>query len=440
MTDSKEKADVQDIIAPLEQEGTQAVVGNWLKKPGDSVSKDEPVVELETDKVVVEVSSPGDGILEVVLEEGAQAEPGAVLGRVARAAAGSEAPKEMESGFAQKPDEPEKPTAPEPEAEDVSEAGREMRLSPAVRRLVAEHELEPTDIQGTGKDGRLTRADVVRAISEPAQEPAKAAPAAKTTAEQAPEAKAAPGKAPTSSTESAGGPEVAAHVPHSRMRRSIAEHMQRSVTEAPHVTAVFEADFSAIIAHRKKHKAEFAEQGVNLTFTAYFVAAAVKAMSAAPEVNSRWHEDYLELYKDINIGVGAALGQKGLIVPVIHKSQDLSLLGIASRLQTLTEAARSNNLKGRDVQGGTFTISNHGVSGSLFASPIIINQPQSAILGIGALEKRVVVREVDGVDSFQARPMAYVSLTIDHRVLDGSQTNAWLSRFVEVLQTWPAEG
>ncbi|MBS3804478.1 MAG: 2-oxo acid dehydrogenase subunit E2 [Oleiphilaceae bacterium] len=442
MTDLNANSQARDIIAPLEQEGTQAVVGNWLKKPGDFVSKDEPVVELETDKVVVEVSAPADGILQVVLEEGAQAEPGAVLGRVAReSAGGAEPPKEMESGFAQKPEKPEQPTAPEPVTGTASASGREMRLSPAVRRLVAEHDLEPAEIEGTGKDGRLTRADVVQALSAMEQEPERAATGARA-ASEAPEAKqaAAPSPTPASLPESGGGPEVSAQVPHSRMRRSIAEHMQRSVTEAPHVTAVFEADFSAIIAHRKKHKAEFADQGVNLTFTAYFVAAAVRAMSAAPEVNSRWHEDYLELFKDINIGVGAALGQKGLIVPVIHKAQDLSLLGIANRLQALTEAARSNALKGRDVQGGTFTISNHGVSGSLFASPIIINQPQSAILGIGALEKRVVVREVDGIDSFQARPMAYVSLTIDHRVLDGSQTNAWLSRFVEVLQTWPPEG
>ncbi len=436
MTDSKTQSQGQEVIAPLEQEGTQAVVANWLKQSGDVVSKDEPVVELETDKVVVEVCAPCDGTLEVVLEAGAEAEPGAVLGRVAAGAAAAPASKEVESGLAMAPEQPETPTAPEKPGEGDSQPGPELRLSPAVRRLVAEYDLEPSEIPGTGRDGRLTRADVVNAISEMEQGSATAEPSAQ---KAEPAAKPAAPKA-AAAADQAGAPEVAAHVPHSRMRRSIAEHMQRSVTEAPHVTAVFEADFSAIIAHRKKHKAEFAEQGVNLTFTAYFVAAAVKAMSAAPEVNSRWHDDYLELYKDINIGVGAALGQKGLIVPVIHKCQDLSLLGIATRLQAMTEAARNNTLKGRDVQGGTFTISNHGVSGSLFASPIIINQPQSAILGIGALEKRVVVREVDGVDSFQARPMAYVSLTIDHRVLDGSQTNAWLSRFVEVLQTWPLEG
>ncbi len=162
-------------------------------------------------------------------------------------------------------------------------------------------------------------------------------------------------------------------------------------------------------------------------------------MKVAPAINSRWHDDRLELFDDINIGVGTALGEKGLIVPVLRKVQTLSLKGVAAGLEALIEKARTESLNAADVSGGTFTISNHGVSGSLFASPIIINQPQSAILGVGKLEKRVVVREVDGVDTIQIRPMSYVSLTIDHRVVDGHQTNAWLSRFVELLESWPQE-
>ena len=162
-------------------------------------------------------------------------------------------------------------------------------------------------------------------------------------------------------------------------------------------------------------------------------------MKAAPAINSRWHDDRLEIFDDVNIGVGTALGDKGLIVPVIQRAQTLSLKDIAPRLDDLTERARTDKLSRADVQGGTFTISNHGVSGSLFATPIIINQPQSAILGVGKLEKRVVVREVGGVDAIQIRPMAYVSLTIDHRVVDGHQTNAWLTRFVELLESWPLD-
>jgi 2-oxoglutarate dehydrogenase E2 component (dihydrolipoamide succinyltransferase) len=226
-------------------------------------------------------------------------------------------------------------------------------------------------------------------------------------------------------------------VPHSSMRLAIARHMSASVATAPHVTAVFEADWTAIMRHRSQNKAAFAADGVNLSYTSYLVAACVAAMREVPAVNSRWHDDGLEIFDDINIGVGTALGDQGLVVPVIHKAQDLSLIGIARRLQELTAASRDGTLSTRDVRGGTFTLSNHGVSGSLFASPIIINQPQSAILGVGKLEKRAVVREIDGIDAIQIRPMAYVSLTIDHRALDGHQTNAWLTRFVQTLEQWP---
>ena len=401
-----------DIIVPLEQEGTKAVVRSWLKQAGETVAQDEPVVELETDKVVVEVCAPCDGVLEVVMAENHDAEPGALLGRVS--------PGDVDNTDTQSATQtatPEPAAEIRPETPTEPQFNAERRLSPSVRKLLTEHKLDPGGLVGSGRGGRLTRNDVVVALARQAEAPGHA---------KTPEQPAV-----------SGAPRVAERRPHSGMRRRIAEHMLHSVTTAPHVTAVFEADFSAIIAHRKKYKAAFAEQGVNLTFTAYFVAAAVEAMRAAPEVNSRWYDDYLEVFQDVNMGVGAALADKGLIVPVIRQAQELSLLGIASRLQGMTEAARTGKLKPNDVQGGTFTISNHVVSGSLVASPIIINQPQSAILGIGAMEKRVVVTEVDGVDTFQARPHAYVSLTIDHRVLDGSQTNAWLSRFVEVINDWP---
>jgi 2-oxoglutarate dehydrogenase E2 component (dihydrolipoamide succinyltransferase) len=225
-------------------------------------------------------------------------------------------------------------------------------------------------------------------------------------------------------------------IPHDFMRRRIAERMVHSVQTAPHVTALFEADFSAIIAHREANRAQFAQAGANLTFTAYVVAACVEAMKGVPQVNARWFEDRIEIPDDVNIGVGTALGDKGLIVPVIHHAQTLPLLEIARRLTELTEKARAGKLAPADVQNGTFSISNHGVSGSLLAAPIIINQPQSAILGVGKLQKRAVVREADGHDAVEIRPMAYVTLTIDHRVLDAHQCNAWMTRFVETLEGW----
>lgn len=202
--------------------------------------------------------------------------------------------------------------------------------------------------------------------------------------------------------------------------------MVKSVATAPHVTAVFEADLSAVIRHREAHQKAF-------TFTAYFVRASVAALQAVPEVNSRWRDQGLELYDDCNIGIGTALPGGGLIVPVLREAQDLDLAETARRLEDLTTRARAGTLEPRDVQGGTFTISNHGVSGSLLAAPIVINQPQSAILGIGKLEQRV--RVAPG-GSFEARPMLYVTLTIDHRALDGFQANAFLSRWVEVLEQW----
>ncbi len=407
-----------DVLVPVEQEGTKAVVRTWLKQVGQRVEENEPLVELETDKVAMEVPAPASGVLrEIVLDIDANAAPGAVLGRIA-----------VEDDAAPEPQEPVRPerrrgaTAQAPgsrpsTSHGSSGDGQERRLSPSVKRAILQHDLNPDQIRGTGRNGRITRDDVDRAI-EAATRVSK----------------------PVEGVIPAATGDIRSHfVPHDRMRLAIAENMHRSVSEAPHVTAVFEADFSAIMAHREAHKAAFAKKGVKLTYTAYLVAAAAEAMKAAPAINSRWHADRLELWDDINIGVGTALGRKGLIVPVVRKVQELSLKGIAAQLDELIGKARAEKLTSADIRGGTFTISNHGVSGSLFAAPIIINQPQSAILGVGKLEKRVVVREVGGVDAIQIRPMAYVSLTIDHRVVDGHQTNAWLSRFVELLETWPLE-
>jgi 2-oxoglutarate dehydrogenase E2 component (dihydrolipoamide succinyltransferase) len=219
------------------------------------------------------------------------------------------------------------------------------------------------------------------------------------------------------------------------MRLKIAENMVRAVSEAPHVTALFEADFSAVGAH----KAALASKGVKLSYTAYIVKAAAEAMAVAPAINGRWEPDRIAVSPTIDIGVGTALGDKGLVVPVVRDAGALSLEEIGARLDDLTRRAREGKLTGGDVSGGSFTISNHGVSGSLLASPIILHSGQAAILGIGKLEKRVVVREVDGQDNIVVRPMAYVTLTIDHRVVDGHQTNAWLSRFVEIIEGWGSD-
>ena len=397
-----------DLTMPLDQqEGTTSVVGTWLKKPGDALVADEPVVELETDKVNTELAAPASGILEeVFMQEGESVQPGEVLAKIR---VGATLEETVPATAAATEETRPAPPSTEPIVTTPTEESRAHLLSPSVRKLFKEHGLDHTMVTGSGRGGRITYEDVCRYLASPAR---------KAVAEPLPTSK---GRL----------------VPHNSMRRRIADHMVSSLLQtAPHVTAVFEMDMSAVIAHRKAHKQAFADKGVNLTFTAYFVAAAVEAIRAVPEVNSRFHADALEIFHEMHVGVGTALEDKGLIVPVIHGAHELNLQGIAAKLDDLTQRARSGKLTPGDISGGTFTISNHGVSGSLIAAPIIINQPQSAILGIGKLQKRVVVVEVDGQDATAIKPMCYVTLSIDHRALDAYHTNAFLSRFVQVIEHW----
>jgi len=389
---------------PDEQEGTKAVVRSWLKKVGDPVAENDPLVELETDKVTQEVPAPAAGVLaEILLDTDAEAVPGAILGRIDTGTPAKAGDQEAEPFTPSVANEaPSGAPGPRP-----SPGNSEGRFSPAVRRALQQNGIDPARITGTGRDGRITREDVDRAIAE----------ATVTSVGQATTAQ----------------PRNIGDIPHDRMRLKIAENMVRAVSEQPHVTAVFEADFSAVAAH----KTAVAERGVKLSYTAYIVKAAAEAMAVAPAINGRWEPDRIAISPTIDIGVGTALGEKGLVVPVVKDVGSLTLEQVGSKLDDLTRRAREGQLTGADVSGGSFTISNHGVSGSLVAAPIILHSGQAAILGIGKLEKRVVVREVDGEDSMVILPMAYVTLTIDHRVVDGHQTNAWLTRFVEILETWP---
>lgn len=388
-----------------QQEGTEATVTSWLVREGENVAAHAPVVEIETDKVVVEVAAPEAGrIADIRIQPDEEVNPGDVLCTLIIDA---DTNKEAESA-----------TADETPATSTSrEPGRD-RLSPAVRQRVLQHNIDTSHITGSGRGGRITLQDVETVIA------------------------AQTDKAPIDQPEtSAGTPPARAEesdiIPHDKMRKRIAENMVASLMHtAPHVTAVFEADLSAIMQHRSANKDTFAARGIPLTLTAYFVAAAIAAIQKVPRVNSRWHDQHLEIFRHVNLGVGTALGDEGLIVPVLHNAQNMDLEAIAAKLADLTSRARDNQLKPEDVRGGTFTISNHGVSGSLIATPIIINQPQSAILGVGKIEKRIKIREIDGEDAIAIRPMCYVSLTIDHRVLDGYQTNAFLAELVSTLENW----
>jgi 2-oxoglutarate dehydrogenase E2 component (dihydrolipoamide succinyltransferase) len=402
-----------EVRVPDEQEGTKAVVRAWLRQVGDIVAENDPLVELETDKVTQEVPAPAAGVLaEILLDTDAEAVPGALLARIennssVRPERGAERAVEGRSGQASD----QRPSTALRTNDAPSLQERETRLSPSVRRACLQHGIDPARIAGTGRNGRVTREDVDRAVSSATVvsvgEPVTAQPRQF----------------------------AAGDIPHDRMRLTIAENMARAVAEQPHVTAVFEADFSAIAAH----KAALASRGVKVSYTAYIVKAAAEAMAVAPAINGRWEKDRITVSPTIDIGVGTALGEKGLVVPVVKDAGALSLEQIGARLDDLTRRAREGKLERAEVSGGSFTISNHGVSGSLLAAPIILHQGQAAILGIGKLEKRVVVREIGGQDAILVRPMAYVTLTIDHRVVDGHQTNAWLSRFVEILENWPQQ-
>ncbi|TLY93670.1 MAG: 2-oxo acid dehydrogenase subunit E2, partial [Gammaproteobacteria bacterium] len=302
-------------------------------------------------------------------------------------------------------------------------------LSPAVRRLLSERGLDPSAVRGTGPAGRITVEDVLRAAPGSVSDRRRDAAAARAPAAGAP---VSPAGAPAEG--------VGSHrVPHTAVRKRIADHMVQSLLHtAPHVTTVFEADMSGVLTHRARQRDEFARRGAPLTLTAYFVQAAVAAIRAVPEANSRWTDAALEIYDSIHIGVATAVEGVGLVVPVLHDAQARDLFDTARALDELVTRARAGKLSPADVRGGTFTISNHGVSGSLLAAPIIINQPQAAILGVGKLEKRPVVVEEGDEQKIVARPRCYVTLTLDHRVMDGHQANHFLQVFVQKLTGWPA--
>jgi 2-oxoglutarate dehydrogenase E2 component (dihydrolipoamide succinyltransferase) len=290
-------------------------------------------------------------------------------------------------------------------------------VSPVVRKLASEHNIDVSRIQGTGAGGRVTKADVEAALANGHAAPMQLAPAPAAARQQFPVAfpEAVPGTV----------------MKLNPVRRAIAEHMVRSKHTSPHVTTIMEADMSIVGAHRAANKAAFAQQGVNLTFTAYFVAAIVAACNAYPIVNSSWSDEGVAVHGAVNVGVATALEPDGLIVPVVKNAGALDLLGTARAVNDLSGRARSKQLKTDEVQGGTITLTNHGTSGSLFATPII-NQPQCAIIGTGAIQKRVVVIN----DAIAIRPMAYISLTFDHRILDGAVADYFLGTIKFTLENW----
>jgi 2-oxoisovalerate dehydrogenase E2 component (dihydrolipoyl transacylase) len=421
-----------EIMMPqLGESVTEGTVGRWLKKPGDQVEKYEPLLEVITDKVDSEVPSPAAGVLlEIVVAEGTTVRVGTVLARVGTAQETpviSAAPGTAAEAYDVEPGA----TRPTPQIQLSSTvpagAPQRQRLTPVVARMAAEHQIDLRQIVGTGANGRVSKQDVVRYLAE------------RSTASNGVD-KAGP--APTKILGAAPAVPVGelvltadqALTPLTAMRRAIAQHMVQSMQVAPQVTSVFEIDLSQIVAHREQNKGTFERQGTRLTYTAYFFHATVAALQAVPIINARYTDQGIVLNKRIHIGMAVALEQ-GLIVPVLKDADEKNLLGLARAVNDLAERARSRQLKPDETQGGTFTISNHGTGGSLFGTPVI-NQPQSAILGVGAMVKRPVVVTQNGQDLIAIRPMCYCSLTFDHRLIDGSTADAFLTALKQRLEQY----
>jgi 2-oxoglutarate dehydrogenase E2 component (dihydrolipoamide succinyltransferase) len=415
----------QVLMPRLGESVDEGTITRWLKTEGEPVRELEPLLEVNTDKVDTEIPSPAGGVLlKIIAPQGSLAQAGMVLAWIGQ-------PGEALAGGAPAPAAPAPAPAVAPAPATALAPGRHPQLgfiSPVVAKLASEHGLDLGRVTGTGAGGRITKKDVLTYLAAAPALPPPAAP----TLPSAPVVSAPPAAAPALPPAPAPAPALPGElIPHTAMRRSIAEHMVHSKRTSPHVTTVMEADMSRVAAHREANKAAFSRDGVNLTFTAYLVAAAVAALRAFPLANSSWSDEGIRLHREINIGMAASLGGEGLIVPVIRNADSLSLLGLARAINDLAARARQRQLKPDEVRGGTFTLTNHGTSGSLFATPII-NQPQCAILGAGVIQKRVVVIQ----DAIAIRPMVYLSLTFDHRILDGASGDAFLGKVVESLQNW----
>ena len=420
------------LMPQLGESVVEGTITKWLKAKGETVKEYEPLLEVNTDKVDTEVPSPVSGVvLDILVTPGTTVQAGALLAWIGAPGEVGEAP---ENQAAPAPAQPAAQAAPQPaptsQTPTAPPAGRERDLgfiSPVVAKLAGEYNLDLYQIKGSGLGGRITKKDVLaylekRPAAQPAATPTPApgAPAPAAIAPAVPSAGFLPGEI----------------LPLNPVRRSIAEHMVHSKHTSPHVTTIMEADLSRIIAHRNANKEAFARDNVNLTFTAYFVAATSAALKAYPIVNSSFTEQGILLHREVNIGMATSLGEAGLIVPVIKNADSLSLLGLARSVNDLANRARARQLKPDEVKGGTFTITNHGISGSLFATPII-NQPQCGILGVGVIQKRVVVISDKALgDSMAIRPMVYLGLTFDHRILDGAIADYFLGKIVETLQNW----
>ena len=410
-------------VPTLGESITEATLGQWLKKPGDPVKADEPIASLETDKVAVEVNAPAAGVMGAQLvKEGDTVAVGAVIAQIDEGGAAAAAPA---PAAAEPP--PSSPVNPAGAGENIEvkdeavddEEGTHLTLSPAVRRIVLEHHLDPSKIKGTGKDGRLTKDDVLAAAKlQKAEAAATPAPAAAATPAPAP----APAQAKA-------GERREERVRMTRLRQTVARRLKEAQNTAAMLTTFNDVDMSAVMEARSRYKDLFEKKhGIRLGFMAFFAKAAVLALRDLPAVNASidGEEIVYHDYVDISIAVSAP---QGLVVPVLRDVQDLGFADIEKAIADFGRRARDGALKIEEMQGGTFTITNGGVFGSLMSTPII-NPPQSAVLGMHRIEERPVVRDGQVV----IRPMMYLALSYDHRLIDGREAVTFLVRMKEALE------
>jgi 2-oxoglutarate dehydrogenase E2 component (dihydrolipoamide succinyltransferase) len=433
-----------DIIMPQMGESiVEGTITKWLKKPGDKVQRDEPLFEISTDKVDAEIPAPASGVLQdIKVTEGTTVGVNTIVGTIAADGEAAAAPAKAPAPPAEKPSpakvEDKKASAPAPApvpsaappTPAANEEEEEARSSPLVRKIAREHGISLSHVSGTGLGGRITKQDIMSFIeSQGSSQPVPAAPSA-----FAQSAAAAPAPRPA-----APAPYPGDLVPMTNMRKIIAQRMIESRRTSAHVHCMYEVDFTRIVNLRNKHKAGFEQRhGARLTFMPFFVRAAVIALQQWPIINASLEGDNIRYHRHINMGIAVALDW-GLIVPVLKNAGDLNFLGLQRGISDLGERARTKKLKPEDVEGSTFTVTNPGQFGAVFGLPII-NQPNSAIMGVGGITKQpMVITDKDGTDSIAIRSVVHLTLGYDHRLIDGAVADQFMDLVKKTLQTWSEE-
>jgi pyruvate dehydrogenase E2 component (dihydrolipoyllysine-residue acetyltransferase) len=429
-----------DIVMPQMGESIfEGTITKWLKKPGDKVQRDEPLFEISTDKVDAEIPAPASGVLrDIKVGEGNTVQVNTVVGTIAgdgeAAAAAAPAPAKPVAQSAPAPAKPQAappkaqaPVPAPPAAPPQEEEGDDdhARSSPLVRKIARENNVNLSQVRGTGLGGRITKQDIMAFLERP--EAASAAPAASAPASARPSAPPAPAAIPAES------------VPMSKMRQIIAQRMIESRRTSAHVHAMFEVDITKIVQLRNKTKSAFEQRhGARLTFMPFFVRAAIIALQQFPIVNASIEGDNIRYHRHVNVGIAVALDW-GLIVPVLKNADELNFLGLQRGISDLGERARNKKLKPDEVEGSTFTVTNPGQFGAVFGLPII-NQPNSAIMGVGGITKApLVVTDADGNDSIAIRSVVHLTLGYDHRLIDGAVADQFMAFVKKTLENWGEE-